>query len=204
MKFLVSHGGELNGAFGVMTSPQHKGVPAAIKDGVPWAGDLGCLDGPDYVKRIDFRRAIEWLKEMEPYREQCMFIAGADVVGKAQDTLDAFEEFGRYFAGWPLAYVVQNGAEHLPFPAGISAIFLGGDTEYKESMTAVSVIKRAQAAGLHIHIGRVNWRRRYDLFRVLEGSDQFTCDGTRQRYDGVEKALDAWLNYESQPPLITI
>ena len=68
-------------------------------------------------------------------------------------------------------------------------------------MAAVSVIKRAQRAGKHIHIGRVNWGRRYRLFAVLQGSEDFTYDGTRSRYDGREKTLRAWRGYEAQSPL---
>jgi hypothetical protein len=187
-----------------MTSPQHRGVPLAIKRGGLWAGDLGCLDGPSYVKRIDFNATIEWLKSMRSYNGRCLFLAGADVVGDAAATLEAYEEFGRYFIGWPVAYVAQNGAEDLPIPTDCVAVFIGGDTKWKESMAAVSVIKRGQELDKHIHIGRVNWRRRYELFRVLAGAENFTCDGTRTRYDGTEKTMDAWAGYEAQRPLITI
>jgi len=207
MKFLVPVGGITDGVFGIITAPNHRGIPAGIKAGLPWAADVGCLSGPAYVKKADIGKTLDWLAaSMMQYQSQCLFIAGFDVVGNAIDTLDAYQEFARYFSagGWPLAYVVQNGAELLPIPEDVAAIFLGGDTEYKESMTAVSVIKRAQATGKHIHIGRVNWKRRYDLFSVLEGSENFTCDGTRTRYDGTEKTMRAWQGYESQRPLIVI
>jgi hypothetical protein len=203
MRFLVPVGGVVD-AYGVITAPNHKGIPAGIKAGLPWAADVGCLDGPAYVKRINWQALIPWLKTMEPYRAQCLFIAGGDIVADAAATLEAYEEVTRYFGHWPAAYVIQNGAENLPIPDDCSAVFLGGDTEYKESMTAVSVIKRAQAMGKHIHIGRVNWARRYDLFNVLNGSEFFTCDGTRTRYDGIEKTMAAWQAYEAQRPLITI
>lgn len=204
MKFLVPIGGVVEGVYGILTAPNHKGIAAGIKAGLPWAADIGCLEGPPYVKRVDMFRALEWLMDdMLPYQSQCLFVAGGDVVANAGATLETFEEFGRYFitSGWPWAYIAQNGAEDLPIPDRAAAVFIGGDTSWKESMNAVSVIKRAQRRGLHIHIGRVNWKRRYELFNMLGGSDRFTCDGTRTRYDGAEKTLNAWRGYRAQLPL---
>lgn len=221
MKFLVPVGGLTTGVYGIITAPNHGGVVAGIKAGLPWAADVGCIDGPSFVKRIDFEETLRWLNDdMSPYIDKCLFIAGADIVGNAESTYEAYEEFNRYFisAGWPFAYVTQNGAEHLPIPDSASAVFVGGipngktgigrqglyQLDWKDSMASVSVIKRAQAMGKHIHIGRVNWKRRYDLFNVLAGSEHFTCDGTRTRFDGSKKTITAWRGYEAQRPLITI
>jgi hypothetical protein len=204
MKFLYPGGGEVGQTYGIITAPNHKGIPLGIVQGLPWAGDLGALVGPDYVKRIDFDAVAKWLPTMRPHKPRCLFLAGGDVVGNALDTLETYTEFEHYFDGWPLAYVAQNGAEYLPIPATCAAVFIGGDTAWKCSMAAVSVIRRSQVAGKHIHIGRVNWGDRYRVFRVLAGSEDFTCDGTRPRYDGREKTLTAWRGLEAQPPLITI
>jgi hypothetical protein len=198
MKFLAPVGG-ITGAYGIVTAPNHRGIPADIKAGKPWAGDLGCLIGPDFVKKIDFKAVIEWLPKMKPYASQCLFLTGADIVFRANDTLEAYEEFRHYFDGWPLAYVAQNGAENFLIPEDCAAVFIGGDTAWKVSSEAISVICRARAMGKHIHIGRVNWWSRYQLFRGLPGSDNFTCDGTRTRYDGREKTIAAWLNYQKRP-----
>lgn len=218
MKFLYPTGGRTDG-YGIITAPNHGGVVAGIKANLPWAADVGCIDGPKFVKRANFDDVFSWLNTMKPYKNNCLFIAGFDIVGDAVGTLETFEEFGRYFIhdGWPFAYVSQNGAEKLSIPPTASALFVGGvptgeyirqsngvrELDWKDSMQSVDVIKRAQAMGLHIHIGRVNWRRRYNLFRVLDGSDNFTCDGTRTRY-GATKAYQDWKSYERQPPLITI
>lgn len=204
MKHLLPVGGIVDNRFGILTAPNHKGVPAGIVAGLSWAGDLGCLQGPAYVKRIDFDKTLLWLKTMERFKAQCLFMAGADIVGDAQATLDTYEEFERYFDGWPLAYVAQNGAEGLPFPAGCVAVFIGGDTTWKCGEGAASVIKRAQAQGLHVHIGRVNWGKRYRHFSLLTGSDEFTCDGTRTRFDGTAKTIKAWLEYAAQESLLKL
>jgi hypothetical protein len=199
MKFLYPGGGDVGQTtYGIITAPNHKGIPLGIVQGLPWAGDLGALIGPDYVKRIDFEAVAKWLPTMRQYKPRCLFLAGGDVVGNALDTLETYTEFEHYFDGWPLAYVAQNGAEYLPIPATCAAVFIGGDTAWKLSDAAAGVIERAVKLGKHIHIGRVNWIRRYMHFRQLPGSDGFTCDGTRPRYDGRDKTLAAWGEYEDQ------
>jgi hypothetical protein len=197
MKFLYPGGGV--NSCGVITAPNHRGIPAGIKNGNPWAGDLGCLIGPEFVKKINLKQVLEWLPLMRPYSEKCLFMAGGDIVFNAEATLEAYEEFKHYFQGWPLAYVAQNGAEILPIPDDCAAVFIGGDTAWKESTEAVTVIGRALAMGKHVHIGRVNWWRRYQLFKALPGSENFTCDGTRPRYDGRQKTLEAWDQYQTRP-----
>lgn len=242
MRFLVPVGGVTEGVYGIITAPNHKGVPAGIKAGLPWAADLGCLIGPSFVKRASvdavfsprevknkkgevIRVLPSWVEEMRQYKATCLFLAGFDVVGNAQDTIDAYEEISTRFIDleWPVAYIAQNGAENLPIPDSCAAVFIGGveiegrtytrkrnydghhyPLDWKESLEAVSVIKRAQAMGKHIHIGRVNHGRKYDLFNVLAGSELFTCDGTRTQKDGTEKTLVAWAEYEQRQMLLKI
>jgi len=196
MKFLVPIGGCTDDAFGIMTSPSHKGIPSGIIAGLPWAADNNAFTG------FDARKFFPWLESMTPYQDTCLFVAVPDVVGDAKETLAQYDDFAHIIMGrdWTLAYVAQDGSEELPIPQ-CDAVFIGGTTEWKESLEAVSVIKRAQQMGKHIHIGRVNWKRRYDMFNILAGSEHFTCDGTRTRFDGTEKALKAWKEYQGQRPL---
>jgi hypothetical protein len=199
IKNLFAGGGKIK-TYGTITAPNHKGIPYQITQGGPWAGDLGALvNNSDLnVKMIDFAAVPEWLKKMESYRETCLFIAGFDVLFDAQETLDAYHEFKDYFKGWPLAYVAQNGAENLPIPDDCAAVFIAGTTEWKESHEAITVIQQAQAMGKHIHIGRVNWWRRYQIFAALPGSENFTFDGNRQAFDGTDNAIEAWTEYEER------
>lgn len=200
MKFLVPVGGVVEGVHGILTSYQHRGIPAGIAAGLPWGGDNCAFTG------FDHQRFIEWLEVMNGYRHTCLFVAAPDTVGDAKVTLDAFENWQNIITNYelPVAYVAQDGSENFEIPAGAEALFVGGTTSWKESEAAISVIKRAQTMGLHVHIGRVNWRKRYRKFRILEGSDQFTCDGTRTRYEGVEKTLKAWKQYENENPLLNL
>jgi hypothetical protein len=201
MHFLLPVGGVVDHHFGILTSPAHRAIPKGIRAGMRWGGE-----NQAFTKGFDPERFFGWVRTMEPYREQCLFIPPPDIVGNAIATLTSWRNWIVRFDGWPLAFVAQDGQEDLPFPDPdtFSTLFIGGSTDWKLSQAAVDCIKRAQRLGKHIHIGRVNWGRRYRIFRVLDGSNKFTCDGTRTRFDGVDNTINSWLAYQAQPPLITI
>ena len=190
MRFLVPVGGDIGAHFGVLTSYRHRGVPAGIAHGALWAGDncafTGQFDGP---------RFLTWLEGMTPHRATCLFVAVPDVVGDVAATLRLWREWQSRMAGWPLAYVAQDGSETHAIPDDADAVFIGGSTAWKLSRGAEAVIMAAQARGLHVHIGRVNYWKRYRHFRLMPGSEAFTCDGTRTRFDGRDKTLAAWRGY---------
>lgn len=189
MKYLLPAGGVSDTRFGILTAPNHRGIVKGIVDGLPWAADLGCLFGPSYIKPFD-NNNYAWLEKMTPYRSTCLFISGYDVVGDAARTLAAFSEFVSMMNGWPVAFVAQDGQENLPLPDGDwTTLFIGGSTEWKDGVGAVDCIRRAQAMGKRIHIGRVNEWARFSKFSTLPGNEEFTCDGTKQRFVGVQKAI---------------
>jgi len=199
VKFLVPLGGDIGDSFGVLTSPAHKGVARGIIDGLPWAADNNA-----FTQGFEPVNYFSWLRNMEPYRDMCLFVVVPDVVGDAIQTGANYRHWLRYFESWPVAFAAQDGQEYLPLPQYFDALFIGGSTQWKESQAAISVIRRAQKMGKAIHIGRVNWGRRYKMFNILKGSESFTCDGTRTRFEGKSKTLRAWGGYEAQRPLITI
>jgi hypothetical protein len=130
------------------------------------------------------------------YRPLCLFVTVPDVVGDSSATIDNFWRWSPHFTGWSLAFAAQDGQENHDFPSSDwGTLFVGGSTEWKEGLGAIECIKRAQALGKHIHIGRVNWWRRYALFRQIKGSEDFTCDGTRQRFEGIDRTKEAWAEY---------
>lgn len=189
-----------------MTAPNHKGIPLNIVRGGRWCGDVGALinnsDLP--VKMVDLDKLGPWLKSMEPYRNNCIWIAGFDVLFDAQATLDSYAEFKSYLEGWPLAYVAQNGSESLPIPEDCAAVFIAGTTAWKESYEAFQVIQRAQTMGKAVHIGRVNWWRRFQKFAALPGSEEFTFDGNRQIYTGMEDTIAAWNDYKTRRAIVQL
>lgn len=200
MKFLYPSGGIYDARFaGIVTGPQHRGIPYALRRGALWLGDMGCLAGPPYVKRFNARRAGAWLESVAPYVGQCLAVTVPDVVGDARATIAAWEDWAGRFVGFPLAFVAQNGLTAIPdLVPEPSVFFVGGDTEWKCGAVAERLIQDALERGWHIHIGRVNWWRRYEHFRVMPGSAEFTCDGTRTRYDGRVRTLEAWHGYQAQ------
>jgi hypothetical protein len=198
MRFLIPTASRTD-AYGVLTTFQHRAVPQSIQEGALWAGDNCAFTGFDEV------RFFEWVDRMTEYRATCLFVVVPDSVGDVAQTLGMFAHYAPMLVGWPLAFVAQDGQETLDFPCADlwSTLFVGGSTSWKESGAAVDCIKAAQALGKRIHIGRVNYWRRYAMFRVLAGSENFTCDGTRIRYER-DACLAAWAGYEAQGVLLTL
>lgn len=156
-------------------------------------GSFGAFDAALFLRLVERER---------PRRDLCRFVAVPDVVvrtkagviGDARRTLEVFNVWRRKpeLAGWPLALVCQNGQEHLPIPwAYIEAVFMGGDTEWKEGPGAAGIIKAAKAIGKHVHVGRVNTPGRFEHFEAL-GAD--SIDGTGlARYSHMREAI--WKAY---------
>lgn len=194
MKFLIPVGGVVDFRFGILTTPARADggfIPMGIRSGMPWAADNDC-----FRHAFAADRYFAWLASMKPWRSTCLFVSAPDVVGDAIATRDLFEEWScsHEFDGWPLAFVAQDGQEDqpLPDPQLWAALFVGGSTKWKLSAGAADCIMAALILGKRIHIGRVNWGIRYRHFAAMPGSEDFTCDGTRTRFDGVDKALSDW------------
>lgn len=195
MRFLLPIGGHLPAEYaGVLTTPAHKGIPAGIIAGAPWAADNGA-----FTRGFDPDTFFPWLETMQPYRAQCLFVTCPDAKADRERTRQLWEQWAHRLDGWPLAYVGQDGETDIP--QGASALFVGGSTAWKLSEQAAALIRLAQSRSLHVHIGRVNWGKRYRYFRLMPGSEAFTCDGTRTRFDGRAKTLTAWAGYQAQEPL---
>lgn len=122
-------------------------------------------------------KAFKALLEREkPRLGLCRFVSVPDVVCSARRTLELFDYWAPQLPGWPLALVAQNGQEDLPIPwKRISAIFLGGDDEWKDGKHAAAIVYTAKAMGVWVHAGRVNGLTRWTRFAQL-GVD--SVDGT--------------------------
>lgn len=144
-------------------------------------GAFGDFDAALFLRLVERER---------PRRDLCRFVVVPDVVGDARRTLEVFSWWRRKpeLAGWPLALVVQNGQENLPIPwAHCAAIFVGGDTAWKESASATGCIKAAKALGKWVHVGRVNTPGRFEHFEKM-GVD--SIDGTGlARYSHMRTAI---------------
>lgn len=150
----------------------------------PWAIDCGGFG------KLDIPAFRTLLAREAHHKKKCLFVAVPDVVGCARRTLEVFDCWSPQLEGWKKALVVQDGQENLPIPWDrLSAIFVGGSTEWKGSQHVVHIIKAAKALGKHVHAGRVNHDLRWKHFEEL---DVDTCDGTGlARYTHMRKAIAA-------------
>jgi hypothetical protein len=196
MKFLLPVDGVVDDRFGILTSPAHWGIAAGICAGLPWAADNGAYSGA-----FDADGYLPWLEALRPYAAPCLFVLAPDAVGDAATTLERYREWvPRIRAlGFPVGFAAQDGVENLALPDDFDALFVGGTTAWKLGSGALWAIHEAQRRGKHIHIGRVNYWRRYEYFAGLEGSDDWTCDGTRTRFEGRARAMAAWAGYQQRP-----
>lgn len=145
------------------------------------------IDNGSYSRfRLD--AFVSLLEREKKSVELCRFVAVPDVVGSARRTLEVFDRWLAKLHGWPLALVAQDGQHDLPIPwESISAVFIGGTTEFKLSKHAVEIIKAAQALEKWVHVGRVNTPSRFAYFEDL-GCDSIDGTGIAQ-YTGMRNKI---------------
>ena len=148
----------------------------------PWAIDNGAFSQFD----ISAFRAL--LKREQAWHARCAFVVPPDVVGSARRTLELFEHWKPLLKPWRLALACQDGQENFPIPwHEISAVFIGGSTNWKGSDHVIHIIKAAKALEKWVHVGRVNHAVRFDHFEKL-GVD--FIDGTGlARYTHMREAI---------------
>lgn len=142
-----------------------------------WRGKRYGIDNGAFAKSgfepNAFMRTVE---KMEGERDDCLFVAVPDVVGEAMRTLEMFEHWAPKLRGWPLAFVAQDGIEHVKIPwVEVAAVFIGGGDHFKMSGHAAAVVRTARAMGKWVHVGRINTPERMDRFISL---NMDSCDGT--------------------------
>jgi hypothetical protein len=133
------------------------------------------------------------LRRQQVNRDRCLFVTIPDIVGNARRTLETWKMRHDFAPNWPHALVAQNGLEDLDIPwSEMTAVFIGGDDNFKDSNAAYDIVKTAKILGRHVHVGRVNGAKRYMAYSNL-GAD--TCDGSGvSRFGGklqkIAKAVD--------------
>jgi hypothetical protein len=107
----------------------------------------------------------------------CLFVSAPDVVGDWVTTRRLWDVWAPELVGFPRAYVLQDGQPMAEVPwRELDAVFIGGTTEWKLGLEAERLVHRAKWQGTHVHMGRVNTRRRWDYARQL-GCD--SVDGSK-------------------------
>jgi hypothetical protein len=159
---------------GVLVTPNTGGDIARIStSGLPWCVDNACWD----FERFDGKKYLSLLRKAKAAVAQPVFVTMPDQAPRPEEadhshchacTSYLFERWLRVLAFerldlLPLAFVLQNGieSEHdVPWDC-IDAVFIGGDDEFKLSdLVMMELIPAAKARGKHVHLGRVNGRRR--------------------------------------------
>lgn len=166
-----------------------------LVDGARWALDNGCFSDRWTPER--------WSATLDQHADRaadCLWAVVPDVVADAEAT---DRMWARWWSapmrrGYRLAYVAQNGCRYIP--AGASAVFLGGTTEWKLGPEARAVAALAKRLGKWLHMGRVNSLRRL-RYAASIGCD--SVDGTFLAY-GPDRNLPTllrWLRLAHEPTL---
>jgi hypothetical protein len=152
----------------IITAGQGNAIPPRT----PWIADNECFEATKFRPR----RFLAMLDRRSEHRQTCVFVTVPDVVGDAAATLRRWRVWQPILAGWPLAYVAQDGADATSVPwSDMSALFVGGSTEWKLGADAAALAECAHSKGMWVHMGRVNSRRR-TLYAASIGCD--SVDGT--------------------------
>lgn len=140
--------------------------------------------------------AAAWRRGLARLPGTAVFVTVPDVVGSHEETLTAWSTYlpEVLAAGQRPAFVLQNGCTSFDqVPAEATAVFIGGDDAYKLSPETARICWDAREAGLWVHMGRCNSRKRW-LRALAMGCD--SADGTFLRFgapsDMLER-LDVWL-----------
>lgn len=146
----------------------------ALPYDVDWCADNGCF-GKGYPGDDGY---LAWLACRTDRVGRCAFATAPDVVGDAAATFErSMPMLPRIRAlGFPVAFVAQNGLEHLTVPWDeFDALFIGGDNVFKLGGPARRITAEAKARGKWVHMGRVNSEARIRYAHRI-GCD--SADGT--------------------------
>jgi hypothetical protein len=180
----ILHDAMFRGEIGFIQTPDQGN---RLLDDVTWCMDNGCFSQTRAEKGAPWDEEGWWkcLIKHAPQAYRCKFATAPDIVnwidgephGDAEATLiKAMPWFSRIRElGYPAGFVCQDGLNPDDVPWGdIDAIFIGGSDDYKIGHKRLTmgglpkghvpcegVIRRAQARGKWVHLGRVNSRMRF-------------------------------------------
>lgn len=163
-------------------------------------------DTKDYLIAIDngafsgfnekkYFNTLELYKDTNP-----MFIVLPDVVADHKETLNLYNKYKYLEKDFKTAFVLQDGLKEKEIPKNVSALFIGGTTEFKLSSKVEKIVSSAKKQGLWVHIGRVNSQKRI-RYSLNIGCDSFDGSGYAKFPYKLYRDLD-YLNSLMQPTLL--
>jgi hypothetical protein len=172
---------------GIMDSPAQS---AHIPPATPWAIDSGCYS-TGYPGDIPYLRYLA--TRPHPIRKNVMFATAPD---HPTDHVPALQRSTPFFPiirnlGYPVAFVIQNGAtpQNIPWP-DFDVVFIGGTTDWKLGPEA-QLIAHVAIHEYHypVHMGRVNSQTRY---RYATQIGCTSADGTTAVYSQSPPPIKTW------------
>lgn len=167
-----------------------------------WGADNGCFST---TSRFDDLRYMYWLLSLRNNVSNCLFATAPDVVGDHEKTwIRSKPWLGTIKTiGFPAGFVAQDG-----FDGGqvvdwemIDVLFVGGTTSYKLGQDARTAIQKAQSLGKKVHVGRVNSRRRVEIFNSLKVDSidgTFLIFGPDTNFPKLERWMNSANNYRQE------
>lgn len=147
-------------------------VPASTRRN--WGG-VFAMDNSAF-KQFNAKKFKRLQENQQENKDNCIFVTCPDVVGNMRRTLEVWKMRERFSHGFNLSLVMQDGAEDLDIPwSETECVFIGGKDPWKDSNACLDLVRTAKLLGKHVHCGRVNQIKRFELFSDV-GAD--TCDGS--------------------------
>jgi hypothetical protein len=151
----------------------HNTFAEVLASNKPYACDNDCFN-----KNWNREAFISMLQQVAG-QPRLMWVTVPDVVADGDATLKRFRLWLPVFRHYaiPACLVAQNGMtpEQIPWD-DITAVFIGGDTEWKLSRDATAIAKEAKSRGKWLHMGRVNSLIRISYAKHLQCD---SIDGTQ-------------------------
>jgi hypothetical protein len=141
----------------------------------------------------------------ECWRGRPLFVSVPDAVGDSGTTAHLWGVWAHAVRrrGLPLAFVAQNGCDRprmSPPWYEFDAVFIGGDTAWKLGPEARRIVRICKEHGKHVHMGRVNSRRRLRYAESI-GVDSVDDTGWTKWRDANLNAGLRFLDRTPAPPL---
>lgn len=167
-----------------------------------WGADNGCFSA---TFRFDDTRYMYWLLSLRSFASTCLFATAPDVVGNHEKTWERSKPWlgAIRVLGFPAAFVAQdgfNGGQGVDWEM-IDVLFVGGTTSYKLGDEARKAIRKAQELGKKVHVGRVNSKRRVEIFNSLKVDSidgTFLIFGPNTNFPKLERWVKSANNYRQE------